>query len=340
MRSRKTLATAALCVPLLGLTACAGAAGTASDTTELKIAHVWPESSPVNDAAKSISKSISASTDGSLTAKVFPAGQLGGDVELNEGLVNGTLDCALVNHTTAGIDPRLGVGFLPYIVDSFEDADKVFYGDGLIAHQNREVLEEHGVVALEFFENGFRSISNDEKAVSSPGDLQGLKIRLPEIAVLLDTFKNWGAQPLAMPLPELYTALQQGTVDGQDNGVVLTADSKFQEVQDHVSITNHVYGAGVIACSKGTWDKLTPEEQTALKQAAEEASLEQREASRGDIASSIKELEDAGVEVTELTAEQMDAFRTDSMNIWNDYSDTFGTELIEELRAVSEDENG
>lgn len=336
-RNKISLAVAGAVSTAMALSACGGSGSAADDgAVELNIAHVWPESSPVNDAALAMAEAINEQSGGSLEARVFPAGQLGGDVEINEGLVNGNQDCAFVNHTTAGIDPRLGVGFLPYIVSTYDEADEIFYGDGLIAEQNTDVLKEHGVIALAYFENDFRAISNNRRSVQSPSDLEGLKIRLPEIDVLLDTFKTWGAQPLAMPLPELYTALQQGTVDGQDNGVVLTVDSKFQEVQNHVTLTNHVYGAGVIACSEATWEGLDAEQQEALTAAAEEASLQQREANRGSVDDSIQELESAGVEVVELSPEQVEEFREAGLAVWDEYEDVYGAELLAELRAAQE----
>lgn len=321
---------------VLALAGCSNASGGEDGAATLNIAHVWPEDSPVNEAASAMAEAINEAANGSLEARVFPAGQLGGDVEINEGLVNGTHDCAFVNHTTAGIDPRLGVGFLPYIVSDYAQADAVFYGDGPVAKQNTEVLAEHDVVALAYFENDFRAITNNQRPVRSPDDLDGLKIRLPEIDVLLDTFKGWGAQPLAMPLPELYTALQQGTVDGQDNGVVLTVDAKFHEVQDHVTLTNHVYGAGVIACSQKTWDGLDQDQQDALMAAAEAASEQQREANRGAVEGSIAELEKAGVEVVELTDEEIAEFRDSAQEVWAEYEDVYGAELLDELRAVGE----
>lgn len=333
-RKRAAAAVATSITAAIALAGCGTEADADGGSTELNIAHVWPEESAVNDAATSMAESLADATGGSIEARVFPAGQLGGDVEINEGLVNGTQDCAFVNHTTAGIDPRLGVGFLPYIVSDYDEADEIFYGDGIIAEQNTEVLAEHGVVALAYFENDFRAISNDRRPVTAPDDLEGLKIRLPEIDVLLDSFKAWGAQPLAMPLPELYTALQQGTVDGQDNGVVLTVDAKFHEVQDHVTRTNHVYGAGVIACSQKTWDSLTDEQKDALNAAAADASLQQREANRGAVEGSIEELEAAGVEVVELDEEQLAAFEEAGQEVWADYEDVYGAELLDELRAA------
>lgn len=320
--------------------AAGGGGGGGGESVDLRLAHVFPESSPVHEAATTFAEDVETRTDGSVDVTVFPGGALGGDREMGEGLIRGDLDCAMINHPAAGIDPRLQLGFLPYIVSSYDAADELFYGDGLIAQNDREVLDELGVHALAFYENDFRGLTNDQRPVTSPEDLQGLKIRVPELPAYVNLFEAWGAQPLPIAFPELYTALQQGTVDGQDNGVVLTFDSKFQEVQKFFTRTNHAYGAGVLACNNQIWDRLSEEQKTELTEAAEEATRQQVEANRATVEEKLAGLREAGIEVTELTPEQIDEFREVRDDVWGAYEDTFGADFLADLREAADEAEG
>ena len=338
MAFRKT-GYAALGIGAMALAGCGGG-GAAEEGTSVRMAHVFPASSVIHEAAETFGEEVATATDGSLNVTVYPSGQLGGDVEMGEGLVNGSLDCGWLNHPAAGMDDRLQAGFLPYIVTTYEGSDALFYGDGVIAQRDREVLDELGVHALEFYENDFRGLTNSVHEVTSPGDLEGLKIRVPELPMYVELFEAWGAQPLPIAFPELYTALQQGTVDGQDNGIVLTFDSKFGEVQDFFTRTNHAYGAGVIACSNELWESLSADEQAAMEEAAKKASAQQVEANRAAVEDKLQGLKDAGVEVTELNADQIEAFKAASDKVWEANVDVFGAEFLDEVRAAAEAAEG
>src|SRR5699024_2862359 len=158
-------------------------------------------------------------TDGRVTPKIFPSSQLGSDAQMGEGLKTGTTECAMVNYAAAGMDPKLQLSFMPYIVTDDEGADELFYGDGFVADDDRTILKDIGVETIAFYETDFLGLSNNNNEVTTPADLKGLKLRVPETPVYVDMFKTWGATPAAMAFSELYTALQQGTVDGQDNGL-------------------------------------------------------------------------------------------------------------------------
>jgi len=330
----------------LAMTACGGSDGGGGSETaasggdnevSLRVAHVFPESSPIHRAAEAFAE---AAAESNVEVTVFPGGALGGDTEMGEGLISGNLDCAMVNHPAAGMDPRLQLGFLPYIVTSYDGADELFYGDGLIAQNDREVLGELGVTALAFYENDFRGLTNNQRTVTSPDDLNGLKIRIPELPAYISLFQAWGAQPLPIAFPELYTALQQGTVDGQDNGVVLTFDSRFQEVQKFFTRTNHAYGVGVLACNSEIWETLSADQQNALTEAAEAAAAAQVEENRATVEEKLEGLREAGVEVTELTDDQLAAFQEVRAEAWAATTGTFGQELLDALEAASAEAAG
>ncbi|PKC51822.1 hypothetical protein RhiirA1_482914 [Rhizophagus irregularis] len=208
----------------------------------------------------------------------------------------GTLDMSFINQgSLSGLDPLLDFHYLPYIVTSYEQADKIFYGDGVIPKLMTETLAKHNMTTLGFFENEFRGVSNSIKKIEKVEDLKGLKLRVPGSQAIKGFFEEAGSQALVMPFNELYLALQQGTVDGQDNGLLFTVD-KIQ--------------AGQIEENR---------------KATEEY---------------IQKIKDVGVEVTELTEEQIKAFQEFGLSQWDNYESTYGAELIqslkEELAEISE----
>lgn len=323
-------------VALVSAAACSSDSS-GGDTTTLQVGHIFPTSSPVHEAAQEWADQVVEETDGRVEVKIFPASQLGSDVEMGEGLKSGSTDCALVNHAAAGMDPKLQLSFLPYIVTDYEGADQLFYGDGFVAEHDRKLLKGLGVEALAFYENDFRGLSNSTRPVTKPSDLKGLKLRVPETPIYMDMFKAWDAAPLAMAFSELYTALQQGTVDGQDNGLMLSTDTKFGEVQDYMTFTNHAYGTGALACNETVWSTLSTEDQEVTQEAAATMSEDMRKSLRDARQERMQQLDDEGVEVTELTDAQMAEFVKIKDTVWPEVESTFGKDVMEGLAEASDE---
>lgn len=333
-----TVAAAALC-----LTACGGGSETAGGDggTTLKLAHVFPEASAVHTAATAMQEQAPEVTGGRVNFELYPGSQLGGDEELGTGLANGDVECAFFASTASGLDPRLQLSLLPYIATTYEGVDEVFYNpEGVIQENETAVLNELGITPLSYYENDFRGITNNVRPVESPEDLQGLKLRVPGLPMYVDLFAAWGAQPVAMPFPELYTGLQQGTVDGQDNGIVLSHNSRFQEVQDQLTLTRHGYGMGTLACNTGVWEGLSEEDRTALQALAEDVATATTEEVRASVDTKLADLKESGMNVVELSPEQMSAFEEVKDKIWDDHKSVFGEDVIERLRSESEAANG
>lgn len=307
------------------------AAQPTGETVEITLAHVFPETSPITEASREFAAMVEEETGGSVVIDVFPGGELGGDQELGQALLDGTLDASFLNYGSSGIDPMVQFHVLPYIVRNYDEADELYYGDGYVAEVTREALSELGLEVLEFVENDFRDLTNSVRPVRSPEDLQGLQIRVPELPMFVDLWEAWGAQPIAMPFPELYTALQQGTVDGQENGINLTHDSNFQEVQDYMTLMKWSYSTAAIVFNDEVWASLDEDQQAAVQGAAEEASLLGRELMREETAEKLATLKE-DMEVVELTPEETAAFEKAGQAIWDDYSDVFGEERIQRLR--------
>jgi tripartite ATP-independent transporter DctP family solute receptor len=330
---------------VFGLVACSSAGGGSSasntDTAEgqvtLKLAHIFPEGSAVQTAATSFMDGAPEVTDGRVTFELYPGGQLGSDEEMGTSLTTGDLECGFVAFAPSGLDPKLQLSFLPYIVSSYEGADEVFFNpDGIIQTNEREVLAGMGITSIGFYENDFRGMTNNTHPITKPSDLEGLKMRVPGLPMYLDLFSAWGAQPVAMPFTELYTALQQGTVDGQDNGIVLSDNSRFQEVQKYLTVTRHAYGTGALACNTEVWESLSEDDRAALKTLAEEVSAAATQEVRDSVDTKLASLEKAGMEVTELTPAQIKEFAKSRDSIWDANRSVFGDDVIDQLIKESD----
>ncbi len=339
--SRLPLAVTA--VASLALAACSSGGGGESaaagdcESRELRLAHVFGIESTQNDAAEAFAAEIDERSDGRLTAAVYPASQLGGDEVLGQDLGRGTLDMAFINPgSLAGMDPMMDFHYLPYIVEDYEQADEVFFGDGIIPTTIEETLAKHDMTSLATFELEFRGVTNSRHAVESLDDLSGLKLRVPGSQAIRGFFDAAGVQTVVMPMPELITGLQQGTVDGQDNGVLITRDAGLQQSQEYLTPTRHVYAIGTVAMSTQVFDGLCAEDQELVSEVAESVTAEQVEANRARVDEYMSEIQEEGVEVTELTDRQLAEFRDFGLALWDDYADTYGQERIDALRAEVE----
>lgn len=328
-----------LAICFMVLAACGGESsstdvkGTSEPVLKLRLGHIFPVDSVKDQAAKLFAKRIEEETDGAIQISTFPAAQLGGDEVMAQDISRGTLEMSFINQgSLSGLDPLLDFHYLPYIVTTYEEADKIYYGDGIIPNLMTETLANHNMTTLGFFENEFRGVSNSVRKVQEIEDLKSLKLRVPGSQAIKGFFEESGVQALVMPFNELYLALQQGTVDGQDNGLLLTGDSKFQEVNKYYSLLNHVYATGSIVINTEKFEGLTAEQQEIFKKVGEEVQTWQVENNRKASGEYIKMLEDAGVEVTELTEEQIGKFREFGLSQWDNYKATYGADRIEALK--------
>lgn len=318
-----------------------GEAAAASDCEDvtLDLGYVFPADSVIDQAAQRLAEDASEATDGQVTINLFPGGQLGSDEEMATAMSGGTQDASILSIGSSGFGERVQLGNLPYLVSSFDEADALYYGDGFMAEWDRETFAQNNIVGLESFENGFRGLSNSVREVKVPEDVAGLKIRAPSSQIILDIFANWGSQAVAIPFPELYTALEQGTVDGQENGVTLFNDSKLYEVQDYYTDTRYIYAVAKMGVTQTVWDTLCADQQEAMEQATLDASLWQRE--------TVREQNDAALEAI---GEQIDVYvPTDAeFEEWAQSVEpiidasgaTFGEDVIADLKAAVEEIKG
>jgi tripartite ATP-independent transporter DctP family solute receptor len=299
-------------------------------TKELKMNVTTSESSVWMVGAREFKRLVEEKTEGRYTISIFPNEQLsGGDlVKGVEMLFTNVTDVDLhsaINMT--GFEPKLTVVTMPWLFpNGYQSVDEIlFNGEG--GKRLRELIENKGAHVLGFGENGFRQITNNVRPIKSLGDMKQLKIRTPPIAMYLDLFKLFGADPTVMSYAEVFTALQQGTIDGQENPLDTIRSAKIQEVQKYISIWNYSYDPIALSLSKKTWAALSDEDKKIFEEAGKSAMKTQVEASRAldkDILESFK----SAMEITELTPEQVAEFQQAALPIYEKYKDTIGLELF------------
>lgn len=255
---------------VLGTVATLAAGGAFASELKMRLGHVFAINSPVDEASKEFARLVQERTKGEVQVAVFPNSQLGGDEALARDVSRGSLDMAFLNPgSLAGLDPLLDIHYLPYIATNFKEADALFYNpNGILQKTLRSTLAKHKMQTLGFFELEFRAVTNSRMPVEKLEDLKGLKLRVPGSAGIKGFFEAAGAQAVTMPFPELFTGLQQGTVDGQDNGASITYNSRLFEAQKFMTTTNNVYAMGAVTVSERTWSKLSEAQKKIMQDTA------------------------------------------------------------------------
>jgi len=299
-----------------------------------RLATVFPAESPMGKANAKFAEKVKEATNGDINIVIYPDGQLGGDEVVGRELSRGHLEFSSTEPAAwKGINPMLDIHHLPYLITSYEMADKLVYPDDSLIHTIlRDAMLKSGMRTLAFYELDFRGLSNSERPVNTVEDLRGLKLRVPPAAPLREFFKAAGAQGITLPFPELFVALQQGTVDGQDNGPSLTYSSGLYEAQKHMTLTNHSYGVASITVSEKFWQRLSPEQQEKIAAIARDVSREQIGDNRENVQKDVEKMRAAGLAVVELTDDQMATFRKVGRGVWDQFSDLYGEERLNMLK--------
>ncbi|GHC79129.1 ABC transporter substrate-binding protein [Pseudorhodoferax aquiterrae] len=298
---RSVLATAASAV--LALSATAPLAQDFQERT-IKFGHLNNTDHPVSFGVKRFSELLAAKTGGKFKVQEFPSNQLGNEMQQQSALQGGVQEMSAPATTSlAGIVKEFGLVDFPFAVSTFEQADALLDGPLGLALIAR--LPEKGLVALGYWDLGFRNVTNSKRPIAKAEDLEGLKLRVIPNPVFLESFKAFKANPVPMPFAELYGALEAKAVDGQENPFAVILSNKFFEVNKFVSATNHVYAANIVLVSKRFWDKLSPAEQKAMHEAADEARRYQRQVSRAAAQKAVGELQAKGMQYNTIApAEQ------------------------------------
>ncbi len=317
------------------ITALAGslvlAAGAAHAQQRVVVGHTLSPDSHYAVGAQAFISTLEELSGGAFTGEEAPAGQLGGERDMIEGLQIGSMDVVITSTGPLGnFVPQVYALDLPFLFRDYDHARAVL--DGEIGQELLDQIGENQLVGLAWSENGFRHVTNSQRPVNTPADLDGLKLRTMENRVHMEAFSGMGAAPTPMAFPELFTALQQGVVDGQENPVTVIVASKFWEVQNHVSLTGHVYSPAVVLASPVLWDGLSDEEKGWFQEAADASAAATR--------AEVNRLEEEGVAlliengmsvVTEIDKAPFSALAQPAYAV---YTDQYGTELVERIQAV------
>ena len=298
----------------------------------IKVSIGLNEQHPEYLALQEFKKEVEAKTNGRYEVQVYANAQLGDDVKATESVRMGTLEMSGPSSSPlSGISPELMVFDLPFLFPSTEIAYKVL--DGPVGQRLLDSLSAKGLKGLAYYENGFRHVTNSVRAIKTPADTKGLKIRTMENPIHLATWKALGASPTPMPFSEVFTAMQQHTIDGQENPVPTNYLQKFHEVQKHMTLSGHVYTPHLILMSQKVWDTMSKEDQKIFQDAANKGKDFVRKTSAELNQSLTKKLEEEGMTVTKLTPEQLKAFQDAVKPVYDEFDDKIGVNLVKEILA-------
>ena len=292
--------------------------------TTIRLGHVLADSHSWHLAATSFAKEVADKTEGRVKVEVYPSGQLGSEKEVIEGMQIGTMDAGVIGSGSFQfVEPKFGIIEMPYAWTSREQAFAAL--DGKLGEELAALLQPKGIEVLAWWENGFRNITNNVRPIVKPEDLSGIKIRVTPDKVRLATFEALGAQPAPLAFGELYSALQQGVFDAQENPLSIIESSSFYEVQKYLSMTGHIWGAACLTVSSIAWSQLSPEDQATVKEAAVKWGNEQRKMVAESEIALIEKLKAKGMQFNEVDKA---AFVEALAPIWDSQKDVFGAELL------------
>ena len=316
---------------VIGLSLTAGFVATAAAQTVLKIGYAVAASSHYGVGSTVFCDEVEKGTQGRYKCQQFPSGALGGEREMIEAVQLGTLD--VVNTSTGPVGnfvPEVKIVDIPFLFRDYDHARHVM--DGPIGQDILTKFPAKGLVALAWTENGFRHMTNSKRAIVKPADAAGLKMRTMENKVHMEGYRTFGIQPTPMAFPEVFGALQQGTVDGQENPIPVILASKFSQVQKHLSLTGHVYSPALLITSPRLMNKLSDADKKVFYEAAKKAAVAQRKKVNDDEASGIAQLEKEGMSVVSKVDGQ--AFRDALKPAYASYAKEFGADNIRKIQEV------
>ncbi len=307
--------------------------GAVAQERTIKFAFQNQKEHPQAQGAQKFADLVAAKTSGRIAVKLFPGGTLGGDLQTVSALQGGTVEMTVLNAGILSAQAKeFGIYDFPFLFASPQEADAVT--DGPFGKKLLDKLVAKNLVGLGYWELGFRNLTNSKKPITKAEDIAGLKIRVIQSPIYIDMFNALGANAVPMPFPELYTAMEQKAVDGQENPFSTILSSKFAEVQKHLTITRHMYNPQAVLVSKKFWDSLNPADQKAVTEAMAEATTFQRSVSRAQADVALEELKKAGMQVTEFSPAEVDKLRAKVKPVVEKHSDKVGAETVQEVYAT------
>lgn len=299
----------------------------------IRISNGVNEEHPIGNGVAKMRACLAEKSGGKMKLQGFWGGALGGDLQATQALRSGTQEMVVTSSSPlVGILPDLGVFDLPFLFANEKEADAIL--DGPFGKYIAEKLPALGLINVSYWENGFRNLTNSRRPVTKLEDLQGLKVRVMQNNVFLDTFKQVGTNAVPMAFGEVFTALETKAIDGQENPFVTIDTSKMYEVQKFLSVTNHAYTPMLILYSKQLWDRLSGDEQKALNECTAVGQKEQRAVSRALSDKSLATLKARGMQVTELAPAEQARLRQAVMPVYEKHKETIGAETVQRMMAA------
>lgn len=300
------------------------------DSRTIKLALGDPAKSSVGVTADHYADEVADRTGGSIQVKTYPDGTLfGGDQNAAVNLLgNGTLDCTIISTSVyASFNPNMNAMSLPFLFDNTEQFTK--YLQGKPGQKLLDSLEKQGIHGIEIFTRTPRHITNSVRPIEEPSDLKGIKIRVPQNELWVKFFGSLGANPTPMDFTEVYTALQTGTIDAQENPLEVPVSNKFFEVQEYLSLTGHIRDGFILGCNQGLWDSLSAEQQKSMKEAAKATAEFKIEYDEKQAEKTLADLEEKGVKVNDLTPEAKEAFQEAAQKVYPQFKSLVGADFFE-----------
>lgn len=317
--------------------AVAGAVSTLSHATEikeysLKIASAQTAEHPFSLGATKFAELMAAKSEGKIKAKLFPGATLGGDAQVISSLQGGTVDFTIVSTgLLSTMNKDFAVYYLPMAFNEAKEADAVV--DGPFGQKLLAKLPEKGLVGLTYWEHGFRNVTNSKRPITKLEDFQGLKLRVIQIPIFVDIYNGLGANAVPIPFPELYTALEQKAVDGQETALSTIDTANLAEVQRFLSNTRIVYDPLVVLISKKTWDRMNTDEQKIVVDSAKEATAYERKTNREREAAMLSVSPAKGMAVNDVAAGERDRIRDHLKPVTEKYSKLIDPTVLAEFMS-------
>ncbi len=297
----------------------------------LRLAHTQAADHPVHTCMLEAAAKIKQRTNGAVNIEVFPSSQLGGDRDVADGLGLGTIAMGIFGTgALQSLDKRLIIEELPFAWPTKQKAYAAVDGD--LGKAVNDILLQYKIVGLSYWESGHRHITNSARAINSIKDIAGLKFRVPEAEMRIDTFKAVGALPVPMPLSEVFTALQTRVVDGQENPLATLYTLKFYEVQKYLTLSYHIWGSFLVAISEKVWLDMPESYRKIMLEEVDGIKAKQRTMITAMEKEALEKIKAAGVQVNELNIQE---FQNAEKGVWDKYSKSFGKELVDIVRKYS-----
>ncbi len=329
----KTLLTGAAVAALtIGMVASASAQ---VQNRNIRVSNGVNQDHPNGKGVETMATCAAKKSDGKIKITGFWGGALGGDLQATQALRAGTQEMVVTSSSPlTGILPDLGVFDLPFMFANEKEADAVL--DGPFGKYITDKLPSVGLVNLAYWENGFRNLTNSKRPVNKVEDLSGIKLRVMQNPIFLDTFKATGTNAVPMNFGEVFAALETGTIDGQENPFVTIETSKFNEVQKYLTVTKHAYTPFLVLFSKRIWDTYSADEQKILTDCAVEARSVQRQANRELNEKSFASLKTKGMQINELATAEVNRMRELVKPVYEKHMTTIGQETVNRMFAELE----